>query len=298
MRLALLEVLRNTLLERGPLAFHNEDVWERVCAVNTWGSNAIEGNDLGRAEVETLVLQDISIGGHPVWKVLETVQHAKAFMGLLDRLADPIGASTALELHDQVLRGVVQGAGRWREVDIHIKGSMFVPPSAGDVAHEMEAWEAGYADGVDREEEVFDLASNMHQTFEAIHPFNRGNGRVGRLLLNLHFLKHDWPPVNLGLPVRMRYFQVLETGHDGDLTPMREFLMEEMGSSLMFMLDLVGTAEDRLKPLEELEARGSGFLAYTEHMAEEGSMPALRIGNAWHSSRRALSLFNEDGGEE
>lgn len=291
----ILEELRNSLLSYGPLTLHNEDVWGRICALNTWGSNAIEGNDLTMTEVETLILQGMSIGGQPVWKVLETLQYASAFMGLFDRVAKPITARTARVLHTQVFMGVVREAGRWRDVDLHIKGSKFVPPKATEVPAEMEVWREDYRDRCRTGAPVLDLAARMHHGFEAIHPFNGGNGRVGRLLLNLHFLKYDWPPVMIGLADRQVYFEALEAGNDGDLSPLEGFLSLTMGRALLVVLDLVGREEDRLRPLEVMEARGSGFLAYSEHMAEEGEFPAVRRGNTWHSSERALTLYNEQG---
>jgi Fic family protein len=266
-----------------------------MCALNTWGSNAIDGNDLTRPQVETLVILRLSIADQPVWKVLETVQHARVFLGLFDRVSDPITVTTALELHDEVLRGVLDRHGMLREEDILIPSSHFVPPVAARVEEEMSIWESEYRSGCKAGEPVIELAARMHQRFEAIHPFTGGNGRTGRLLMNLHFLKHDWPPVNIGLADRQRYFDALEAGHGGDLGPLEDFIGVVMGRSLVTLLDLVGVDEDVLKPLEEMEERGEGFLAYSEHMAEEGKLPAVRVGNTWHSSMRALELFNENG---
>jgi Fic family protein len=296
MRLAILEELEAALVAQGPLPFHNEDVWERIGTINTWGSNAIEGNDLDRSDVETLVLKDTSIGGQPVWKVLETVQHARAFMGLFDRISDPITVATSREIHCQVLRGVLPGAGAFRTVDLHIKGSLYRPPPVKMLEAEMVAWEDEYKRRCKEREPVFDLAAWMHHRFEAIRPFDGGNGRVGRLLVNLHFLKHDWPPVNIGLGDRLGYFEALEAGNGGDLSPLLDFLIEVMGGSLLQILDMVGTGDDRLRLIGELNERGSGFTDYLEYMAGEGKVPALRIGNAWHSSHRAIALFNEEGG--
>jgi hypothetical protein len=101
--------------------------------------------------------------------------------------------------------------------------------------------------------------------------------------------------VTFGLADRQSYFEALDAGNDGDLSLLEAFLTRTMGRALLVVLDLVGKDEDRLRPLEEMEARGTGFLAYSEHMAEEGNLPSVRIGNTWHSSRRALALFNENG---
>jgi Fic family protein len=157
----------------------------------------------------------------------------------------------------------------------------------------LASWEEGYRKRCKEGRPAIELAAWMHQGFEAVHPFAGGNGRIGRLLMNLHFLKQDWPPVCICLGDRQHYFDALEAGHGGDLGPMEGFLRELMGRSLLTVLDMVGQGEDELHPLEELEERGDGFLAYSEHMAEEGELPAVRRGNTWHSSRRTLGLFNE-----
>jgi len=72
------------------------------------------------------------------------------------------------------------------------------------------------------------LAAVIHNQFENIHPFEDGNGRVGRILLNNILLKHNLPPVNIDLRRRKRYYQALqeyETHHD--IRPTIELLLDE-----------------------------------------------------------------------
>src|SRR5439155_854759 len=77
-------------------------------------------------------------------------------------------------------------AGRWH-----------VPPRMEGAVPMLDEWIEGYANKELLGEDVFSVAAWMHFGFESIQPFSDGNGRVGRLLLNLHFLKHNWPPVHI-----------------------------------------------------------------------------------------------------
>jgi len=70
------------------------------------------------------------------------------------------------------------------------------------------------------------LASIVHNQFEKIHPFQDGNGRVGRLLLNYVLLNKEYPPLNIRLKDRMRYYETLKKYDDsGDIKSTVKFLL-------------------------------------------------------------------------
>ncbi len=213
----ILTQLRHELLTRAPLDALPPGVWRRTGALNTWGTNAIEGNTLTRKDVERILLEGRSVSNRSLPDVLETIQHEQAFESLLRRRTDAIRLSSVLDLHDTVFRGIKPDAGQWRQVNVRIAGVRHVPPRMEKVVALMSDWEESYAkqemEGVD----VFSLGARMHFEFESIHPFSDGNGRVGRLLLNLHFLKHNWPAVHILPPDRSRYLRSLNAGHTGDL---------------------------------------------------------------------------------
>lgn len=292
MDVPLLDELREAVFESITIELLTEDTWRRMAAQHTFGSNAIEGRTLSLEEVETLVVRGDSVGGHPVKEVMEAVQHGNALMGLRRRSGEPMTAGLALDLHDQVFRGVLPGAGQWREVNSLIVGSSHRPPSSDRVGQAMTEWEQGYRERCRDQEPVFALAAWMHHRFEAIHPFVGGNGQVGRLLMDLHFLKNGWPPVCLLPEDRERYFSGLEAGHDGDLGGLEEILTIAMSRSLLDLLDLEGREEDALRPIDQLETRGPGFVDFLMHQAEVGNLPSVSCGNGWCTSQRALALFN------
>ena len=285
--------LRDALLTRGPLDALPEPVWKRVGALNTWGTNAIEGNTLTWRDVERLLLMNQSVPDRPMRDVLETWQHEAAFRDLLRRRAEPITPVTVVELHEAVFRGVKPDAGQWRRVNVRITGSRHTPPRMEKVVPLMDAWERAYARRDTEGEGVFPLGAWMHREFESIHPFSDGNGRAGRLLLNLHFLKHSWPPVHVLPPDRDRYIRCLDAAHAEGLARLEEFLREANARSVLDLLDQVGTAEDELRPLKAFEARGPYSAKYLALRASQGVLPALKVSGDWRTSRRALRVYRE-----
>lgn len=292
----ILENLRQQLLTRCPLEGMPDAVWERAGALNTWGTNAIEGNTLTRSDVERLLLEKRGVPNRPVHDILETIQHKDAFRSLLGRRIAPITMLAALELHESVFRGIKANAGQWRHVNVRITGSKYTPPRMEKVIPMMEDWEKEYARRDILGEPVFPLAAWMHHQFEAIHPFADGNGRVGRLLLNLHFLKHNWPPVHVLPPDRTRYLRSLEAAHAADPVPLEDFLAVVMGRSLLDLLDQIGTKEDELKPLKNMETTGPYSAKYLALRASQGKLPAVKMAGDWHTSTRALALYKKETG--
>jgi Fic family protein len=293
MRQSILDALRTELLTRSPLASLPDSLWKRMGALNTWGTTAIEGNTLSWRDVERLLLQDLSVAGRPLRDVLETLQHQDAFRGLLRRLAAPITLVTVLELHEAVFRGVKPDAGQWRRVNVRIVGAKHLPPRMEQVIPLMSDWEREYQARHTAGEAVFPLAAWMHVGFEAIHPFSDGNGRTGRLLLNLHFLKHSWPPVHILPPDRERYMAAVASGEEGDLGPMSALLRVAMARTLVDLLDQVGTERDELQSLKSLARVGPYTAKYLALRASQEELPALKVSGDWRTSRRALDLYQD-----
>ena len=295
MRKTILESLRSELLSRTSFDTLPEAVWKGASSLNTYGTNAIEGNTLTQAEVEAVLLDSKGVR-KPISDILETVQHERAFRNLIARRGRAIDLVTVQELHEEVFKGVMMDAGQWRRTNVIIQGAGFTPPRPEKIVPGMEELLAEY-DRRDLEgEDPFTLGSWMHLGFEMIHPFSNGNGRVGRLLLNLHFLKHNWPPINV-LPIdRDRYLSVLQEGNRGDLNPLASFAEVLMAGSLLSLLSQVGTSEDELRSLAELQKGGTYSAKYLALRAKQGELPAVRIKHEWRASERATRLYVKDVG--
>ena len=293
MRQGILSALRQELLTRTALDSLPEGVWKRTGALNTWGTNAIEGNTLSRADVERILLEQKSVGNRPLPDVMETIQHAAAFANLLERRRSPIRLATVLGLHEAVFRGIKPDAGQWRRVNVRIAGMKHAPPRMEKVPSMMSSWDEEYGKRDMLGEDTFVLGAWMHFEFESIHPFSDGNGRVGRLLLNLHLLKHGWPPVHVLPPDRDRYLRCLVQGHAGELSELEGFIRAAMGRSLLDLLDQVGTREDELKPLRILSRDSSHSAKYLGLRAAQEELPAVKVSGDWHSSERAVRIYRD-----
>lgn len=293
MRQDIVAALRQELLTRTALDSIPQGVWKRTGALNTWGTNAIEGNTLSRIDVERILLEQKSVGNRPLPDVMETIQHAAAFANLLVRRNAPIRLTTVLDLHEEVFRSIKADAGRWRQVNVRIAGMKHAPPRMEKVVPMMSEWEEEYRRRDMVGEDPSALGAWMHFEFESVHPFSDGNGRIGRLLLNLHFLKHGWPPIHVLPPDRERYLRCLVRGHDGDLSDLQAFLRVAMARSLLDLLDQVGTRQDELKPLRDLSKQSPYSAKYLSLRASQEELPAIKASGDWHSSERAVRAYRD-----
>jgi Fic family protein len=287
----ILEALRSKLLERTSFDSLPESILKRSAALNTWSTNAIEGNTINRLEAERILLEDRSVAGKPIRDVMETIQHERAFRDLLGRQKREITLETILELHEEVFRGILSDAGQWRRVNVRIRGAKFTPPRMEKVVREIKKWVNEYRQRDIQGVDTFKLGAWMHFNFEFIHPFGDGNGRIGRLLLNLHFLRRNWPSVNVLPRNRKKYLKGLNNANSGDFSLLENLLKTLMGASLLDLLDQVGTKKDSLISLKEAARRFPYSEKYMALRCKQGELPALRSGREWRTSERALTLY-------
>lgn len=181
----------------------------------TYASNAIEGNHLTLAETH-VVLQGVTVGGKPLRDHLEAIDHAEAWDAMVQwsRSDDPITPWLLRSLHGLVLRrSQPSEAGHYRKVSVAISGSPLIPPDpvtiAGAVDDLLGEWPSST-------EHPVAVGARMHARLMAIHPFVDGNGRTGRLLLNLWLMRHHYLPTLLEPGDRPQYYEALQAADHGD----------------------------------------------------------------------------------
>ncbi len=182
----------------------------------THHSTAIEGNTLSQSETQIVIEKGITIGGKSLVEHLEVIGHKEAldFVIELSEATTPIGEREICEIHALVMKGQDAGdRGRYRNLDVKAAGTEYVYPSHLHLPELMEAFAAwlGTADL-----HPVDLATEAHLRFVTIHPFRDGNGRVGRLLMNLLLLRHGYPIAILRVQQRAEYIATLELAQSTD----------------------------------------------------------------------------------
>ncbi len=296
----ILNRLRERMLDRGSVRNMPEKTLQESFILNTWGTNAIEGNTLTLDEVTKVIESGMTVPNRPVRDLMETIQHLSALSEVVSGKIYEVNMKNALDLHNMIFHGILSYAGQWRMVNVRISGSRYSPPRVEKLISFLQEWEENYIAMETKRSDVFSQAAEMHFGFESIHPFSDGNGRVGRLLLNIHFLNHNWPLINIFPNVRNSYLDALESAQHNGLTKLTEFLETNMGSSLLFMLDKVGSEEDKLLTLNEAK-KASGTDHSSKYLAlriNQGELPGIRLNGRWKTSPVAISLYQEIKGRE
>lgn len=167
----------------------------------TYSSNALEGNSLTETETKIVLEDGITIGGKPLKDHYEAVGHAQAY-DLLYTLANTaeITEQNILSLHELFYQLVdAKKAGKYRQEKVIITGTEFVPPSPQDVPGLMRSFSEEIL-AKRKELHPVHFAAWLHLRLVTIHPFEDGNGRAARLLMNLSLLQSGYvitiiPPV-------------------------------------------------------------------------------------------------------
>jgi Fic family protein/DNA-binding Xre family transcriptional regulator len=180
----------------------------------TFESNKIEGNTLTLKETDLIVNEGLTISGKSMREHLEAINHQEA-IAYIKELMDKntaINEREILCIHNLILRGIYpEDAGKYRKVQVMIKGSSHMPPQPFLVAKEMEELFIWYQTNKNNLHPII-LAAEMHERLVTIHPFIDGNGRTSRLLMNLILLQHGYVIANIKgtHESRMSYYNALE----------------------------------------------------------------------------------------
>ena len=208
-----------------PLSRASLDVLAQLYDVElTYTSNAIEGSTLTRSETAIVLGEGLTIGGKSLRDHLEAVGHKDAldYIRTVAQQPEPIREMDIRQMHQLLMARSDPGeAGRYSRHQRMIAGSSLMVPSPVEIGPLMTDFGRWLASATATAETAF----TAHERFETIHPFSDGNGRTGRLLMNLVLSRAGYPPVVIGPEQRLQYNETLAAIQiRDDHEPYREFM--------------------------------------------------------------------------
>jgi len=188
----------------------NQNYLEDFVTRSTYHSNGIEGSTLTYAETYAILFNDNSfkINNKEPREIYEAINHKKAMNVLFEKLKN------SNDLTEQFIKSInetinqdIKDTKGYRTISVMIRGSEHIPPKPEQINNLMMYFVHNYNNS--EYDNIFYKIANFHLEFESIHPFEDGNGRTGRILINFELLKNNIPPIVIPKEERVKYFELL-----------------------------------------------------------------------------------------
>ncbi len=249
-----------------------DGIWRGIWLEEAHHSTAIEGNTLVLGQVAQLLEEGRAVGNKELREYMEVRGYADAAGWVYGQALDP-GAWSSGELlsltelrhiHSLALTPAWNVAphpaaadgerpGSFREHDIRPFPGGMRPPPWSEVPAMVADW-LGDVQTLGRAPEGIEpeALAALHARFEQIHPFLDGNGRTGRLVLNLLLVRLGYPPAIIFKRDRRRYLAALGRADHGDCGPLGELLARAVLDNLHRFVVPAVAGPARLVPLPAL----------------------------------------------
>ena len=290
-----------------------EGIWTDIWYHEAHSSTALEGNTLVLREVATLLREGKAVGSKELKDYLEVSGYAQAARWVYSQAlsAGPWTSGKLLTLtevrhvHRLAMTPVWEVAphpdaaaeespGNWRRHDIHAFKHGMKPPSHPQVPALVRDWVDDVGNLPRDSAPIAEAVAARHAGFERIHPFIDGNGRVGRLLMNLLLVRLGYPPAIVQKRLRDRYLDALNRADHGDPGPLGEIIARAVLDNLSrFILPAIA-GPAKLVPLEALTNKDVSLRAL-RNAAQRSRLKAIRaVDGSWRSSKQWVEDYRRD----
>ena len=294
-------------------------IWDDIWHLEAHNSTAIEGNTLVLREVRTLLDQKRPVGGKDLKDYMEVLGYGEAARWVYSQARIPDGSSAGKLLSVTEVRNIHQltmqlvweiaphpdasaqeQPGAFRRHDIRPFSGGMVPPSWVDVSPQITTWVdmvntsgSAIATGKLAPSEIPVALAQIHSSFERIHPFIDGNGRTGRLVLNLILVRLGFPPAIIFKAHRNRYLTALDRADKDDLGPLAELLARSVIDNLnrLIVPNIAGPA--RLVLLKSLATPALSYVALRQAAARGRLEASYSSDGTLRSSKLAVDAYLE-----
>jgi len=250
--------LRNELDNLRPIDKEKEAIIMQKFRLDwNYHSNHLEGNSLTYGETKALILFGITALGKPLKDTLEITGHNEAINWVIDLVKGerPLTENFIRELHSLLLKEPYEvdaitpdgkptkkliTVGSYKTTANHVKtktGEIFyfaTPEETPAKMHDLLSW---YSQKT-KEENINPilLAAEFHYRFIRIHPFDDGNGRTARILMNFILMQFGFPPVIIKTEDKANYFAALRMADAGNIEAFVTYIAQNLVRSLEIMI--------------------------------------------------------------
>ena len=285
------------------------EIWRDIWYEETHNSTAIEGNTLILKQVRALLEEGRAVGDKELREYLEVQGYANAAEWVyaqandvdLDRDQPYLALSELREIHRQVVSAVWdvappvdflpgEGPGSFRLHDILPFTNGMTPAPFTDLHPRITDWLAVANAEPPPLVHLMEHIGRVHADFERIHPFRDGNGRTGRLTMNLILVRRGYAPAIIYKRDRPRYLRALERTDTREYGPLAELIARAVKDSLdRFLLPALAGPLQML-PLSALTRKNLSALAL-RRAAEKGRLQAQRRATGWYSTKTWVDRY-------
>jgi Fic family protein len=293
-----------------------QSIWDDIWHQEAHHSTALEGNTLVLREVQALLDQGRAVGAKSLKEYNEVQGYADAARWVYGQALEPgdwhdgrlLTMSEIRQVHRLAMTAVWdvaphpdaterEGPGSFREHDSHPFAGGMTPPSWPLIPARMQQWVqdvCATAEQVGRgkiDRWLPEELARLHNEFERVHPFIDGNGRTGRLVVNLVLVRLGYPPVVIFKRQRGAYLAAMQRADDGDYGALGELIARAMYDNLnrFIVPNIAGPA--RLVPLAALVDMDFTVIAL-RRAAQRGRLDAVQgADGSWRSSRKAVDSY-------
>ncbi|MEI6606782.1 MAG: Fic family protein [Verrucomicrobiota bacterium] len=233
---------------------HERRLWQKLRLEWNYHSNHIEGNTLTYGETVLLILHGQTHGNHTLREYEEMKAHDVGIEHLRNLAADKARLLNPGDIRD--LNKIILKEPFWKPTQtpdgqparaqvipgeyktlpnsvITATGEHFEYASPMEVPARIQALVDWLGDAIaDPNQNTLATAAKLHHDFVLIHPFDDGNGRVARMLVNYLFLRNGYPPIIVPTEQKKDYLTALRLADAGDLTPLAEFFGKQLTRAL------------------------------------------------------------------
>lgn len=245
-----------------------------------YNSNAIENSTLSLEDTEIILANGELNRSVSIREIFEAKNLAEITRELLEKPFQKLTADLILDLHKKLLTNIDNSiAGRWRSGKEWVRVGNHLGANPLFVPNLMEELVSNY--NLDSQTYFLDKIAHFHAEFETMHPFLDGNGRMGRLLINLQLMHIGLPPIIVQSKSKRKDYYPLFSNYP--------VTMNYNGFSQLFALLLIESLHKRMTMLTAKKivplsvwAKNKGIKGnIAANKAKRQTIPAFRLKGKW-----------------